>query len=131
MTPVCNMPSATPSLSTLIKKGVTKVTYVAPDHFFSRSSAHFSVDPPTLSRMKSNLETRKEQAQSHDTGKIIINELTYETGCSSHFYLSLQYVKITCLQDSSKQTLWLQLNLSFTIEKELKLQAMVHSLHSR
>lgn len=61
VTPVCNMPSATPSLSILIRKGVTKVTYVAPDHFFKRSSAHFSVDPPTLSRTKSNLQTYKEQ----------------------------------------------------------------------
>lgn len=61
VTPVCNMPSATPSLSILIRKGVTKVTYVAPDHFFRRSRAHFSVDPPTLSRMKSNLQTHKEQ----------------------------------------------------------------------
>lgn len=61
VTPVCNMPSATPSLSILIRKGVTKVTYVAPDHFFKRSSAHFSVDPPTLSRIKSNLQTYKEQ----------------------------------------------------------------------
>lgn len=59
--PVRNMPSATPSLSILIMKGVTKVTYVAPDHFFRRSKAHFSVDPPTLSRMKSNLQTHKEQ----------------------------------------------------------------------
>lgn len=61
VTPVCNIPSATPSLSILIRKGVTKVTYVAPDHFFKRSSAHFSVDPPTLSRIKSNLQTYKEQ----------------------------------------------------------------------
>lgn len=59
VTPVCSMPSATPSLSTFSRKGVIKVTYVAPDHFLRKFRDHFSVDPPMLSRMKSNLETGK------------------------------------------------------------------------
>lgn len=42
------------------RKGVTKVTYVAPDHFLRKFRAHVSVDPPTLSRMKSNLERKKQ-----------------------------------------------------------------------
>lgn len=56
--PVRSMPSATPSLSMFTKKGVTKDTYLAPDHFLSRLGAQFSVDPPTLSRMKSNLKRK-------------------------------------------------------------------------
>ena len=60
VTPVCSMPSAMPSRSMFRRKGVTNVTYVAPDHFLSKFRAHVSVDPPTLSRIKSNLE-RKNQ----------------------------------------------------------------------
>lgn len=60
VTPVCNMPSAMPNRSTFRRKGVTKVTYVAPDHFLRKFRAHVSVDPPTLSRMKSNLGRKKQ-----------------------------------------------------------------------
>jgi hypothetical protein len=45
------------------RKGVTKVTKVAPDHFLRKFKAHVSVDPPTLSRIKSNLE-RKSQIKT-------------------------------------------------------------------
>lgn len=55
VTPVCSMPSARPSWSTFRRKGVTRVTYVAPDHFLRKLGAHVSVEPPTLSRIKSNL----------------------------------------------------------------------------
>jgi len=63
VTPVCNMPSAMPNRSMFRRKGVTKVTYVAPDHFLRKFRAHVSVDPPTLSRIKSNLE-RKNQIET-------------------------------------------------------------------
>ena len=58
VTPVCSMPSAMPNRSMFRRKGVTRVTYVAPDHFLRNFRAHVSVDPPTLSRIKSNLERK-------------------------------------------------------------------------
>ena len=52
---VCIIPSARPSVSVFWRKGVTRVTYLAPLHGFSRVSAQRSVSPPTLSRIRSNL----------------------------------------------------------------------------
>lgn len=58
VTPVCSMPSAMPNRSMFRRKGVTRVTYVAPDHFLRKLRAQVSVAPPTLSRIKSNLERK-------------------------------------------------------------------------
>lgn len=73
VTPVCSMPSAMPNRSMFRRKGVTKVTYVAPDHFLRKFRAHVSVDPPTLSRMKSNLEREKKKKSN----KTILVSLYY------------------------------------------------------
>lgn len=53
---VCIMPSAMPNRSVFWRNGVTRVTYLAPLQVLSRFSAQCSVCPPTLSRIRSNLE---------------------------------------------------------------------------
>lgn len=59
MAAVCIMPSAMPSLSVFWRNGVTRVTYLAPLQGLSRFSAQRSVSPPTLSRIRSNLEVER------------------------------------------------------------------------
>lgn len=59
MAAVCIMPSAMPSLSVFWRNGVIRVTYLAPLQGLSRFSAQRSVSPPTLSRIRSNLEGKK------------------------------------------------------------------------
>lgn len=58
--PAFNVPSNRPIESVLRSKGVTSVTYFAPDQGFSRPIAHSSVSPPTPSKTTSNLEVEKE-----------------------------------------------------------------------
>lgn len=53
---VCIMPSAMPSVSVFWRKGVTRVTYLAPVQGLRRFRAQRSVSPPTLSRIRSNLK---------------------------------------------------------------------------
>lgn len=68
---VCIIPSAIPSLSVFWRKGVTRVTYLAPLQGLSRFRAQRSVSPPTLSRIRSNLgvETQSEMHNNAVIGK--------------------------------------------------------------
>lgn len=58
---VCIIPSAMPSLSVFWRNGVTRVTYLAPLQGLSSFRAQRSVSPPTLSRIRSNLEVDRGQ----------------------------------------------------------------------
>lgn len=71
--PAFNVPSNRPIESVLRSKGVTSVTYFAPDQGFSRPIAHSSVSPPTPSKTTSNLEVEKRGRQSckHLAGNVV------------------------------------------------------------
>lgn len=58
------MPSAIPSRSVFSRKGVTRVTYLAPVHGLSRPRAHRSVSPPILSRIRSNLSVQETKTET-------------------------------------------------------------------
>lgn len=53
-----NAPSSRPMESVFWSKGVTSVTYFAPDQGFSLPITHCSVSPPTLSKITSNLRVQ-------------------------------------------------------------------------
>lgn len=64
---VFTMPSATPNRSVFWRKGVTRVMYLDPLQGLSKLGAQCSVSPPTLSRIRSNLqEKRGQQVQSKE-----------------------------------------------------------------
>lgn len=58
---VFTIPSAMPSTSVFWRKGVTRVTYLDPLQGFSKPGAQDSDSPPTVSRIKSNLEEKRRQ----------------------------------------------------------------------
>lgn len=55
---VFTMPSATPNISVFWRKGVTRVMYLDPLQGLSKLGAQCSVSPPTLSRIRSNLQEK-------------------------------------------------------------------------